>query len=271
MSDQLFDQAVRDWLEDGSDRTPPAAMDAVLLAVKTTPQERDLRIPRRFNLMPTYMRLAAGLAIVAVLGVAALTLVKPTPGPGTSPSPTATLSPTASAGAVADTDPPPAAASTNLDTTTWTAFTSTRYGYSAAYPRGWFVSVATQDWGFETREAFWSSAGEGADRFVSGGTVFHMTAFASTMTAQGAEGAWITAYEGSGPECPLPGDLPVIEIDGHQGWISTNCAMAKADPQPSPVVEAFVAVGQTMFVFSIDDYDDALLRTFLTTVKLPAA
>ncbi len=75
MSDQLFDHAVRDWLDDGSDRTPPAAIDAVLLAVKTTQQERDLRIPRRFTQMPTYMRLAAGIAIVAVLGVGALTYI----------------------------------------------------------------------------------------------------------------------------------------------------------------------------------------------------
>ena len=32
----LFERAVRDWLEDGSDRTPRPAIDAVLLAVKTT-------------------------------------------------------------------------------------------------------------------------------------------------------------------------------------------------------------------------------------------
>ena len=72
MSDQLFERAVRDWLEDGSDRTPRPAIDAVLLAVKTTRQERDLRIPRRFTQMPTYMRLAAGIAIVAVVGVGVL-------------------------------------------------------------------------------------------------------------------------------------------------------------------------------------------------------
>jgi hypothetical protein len=100
MSGQPFEHAVRDWLEDGSDRTPQPAIDAVLLVVKTTRQERDLRIPRRFTQMPTYMRLAAGIAIVAVVGVGALVYLNsgpstggpPTPAP-TEASPAPTLSP----------------------------------------------------------------------------------------------------------------------------------------------------------------------------------
>ncbi len=95
MSDQMFDRALRDWMEDGSDRTPPPAINAVLLAIKTTPQERDLGIPRRLNLMPTYMRLAAGIAIIAVAGVAALMLSNRGPGiGGPGPSPTPGLVPT---------------------------------------------------------------------------------------------------------------------------------------------------------------------------------
>jgi hypothetical protein len=100
VSDQLFERAVRDWLEDGSDRTPGPAIDAVLLAVKTTRQERDLRIPRRFNQMPTYMRLAAGIAIVAIVGVGALAYFSggpnkggpPTSAPTTEATPAPTLS-----------------------------------------------------------------------------------------------------------------------------------------------------------------------------------
>lgn len=89
MSEKLFQHAVREWLEDGSDRTPRPAIDAVLLAVKATPQERDLRIPRRFMLMPPYMRLAAGIALVAVLGAGALLISRgPVVGPST-PTPTA--------------------------------------------------------------------------------------------------------------------------------------------------------------------------------------
>jgi hypothetical protein len=96
MSDRLFDRAVRDWLDDGSDRTPPAAIDAVLFAVKTTRQERDLRIPRRFTEMPTYMRLAAGIAIVAVLGVGVLAYLNRGPNTGGPPTESATTQPTLS-------------------------------------------------------------------------------------------------------------------------------------------------------------------------------
>ena len=134
MSDRQFEHTVRDWLEAGSDRTPPAAIDAVLLAVKTTPQERDLRIPRRFRQMPTYMRLAAGIAIVAVLGVGALVYFNPSPGfggPGTpTPSPTPTLQPSATAFAIPE----------------LTTFTSARYGYSIDYPTGLAPQPATSDW-----------------------------------------------------------------------------------------------------------------------------
>ena len=90
MSDQPFEHAVRDWLEEGSDRTPRPAIDAVLLAVKTTRQERDLRIPRRFTQMPTYMRLAAGIAIVAVLGVGVLAYFSGGPNMGGPPTPAPT-------------------------------------------------------------------------------------------------------------------------------------------------------------------------------------
>jgi hypothetical protein len=99
MSDQQFERAVRDWLEDGSDRTPRSAIDGVLLAVRTTRQERDLRIPWRFTRMTTTMRLAAGIAIVAVIGVGALQLLGPGSGIGSkpTPSPTTFVAPTPTA------------------------------------------------------------------------------------------------------------------------------------------------------------------------------
>ena len=99
MSDHLFERAVREWLDDGSDRTPRPSIEAVLLAVKTTRQERDLRILRRFTLMPTYMRLPAAIAIVAIVAVAFIALLPRAPGfgsPGPSPTPSANPNPTQS-------------------------------------------------------------------------------------------------------------------------------------------------------------------------------
>lgn len=67
MSDNReFDQAVDRWLDDGSDATPPGVIDAVLLAARTTPQERDLRILWRTSAM---RRLAYAATAVAALGV----------------------------------------------------------------------------------------------------------------------------------------------------------------------------------------------------------
>lgn len=147
MTDRSFDRAVRDWLEDGSDRTRPAAIDAVLLTIRTTPQERDLRIPRRFNLMPAYLRLAAAVAVVAIIGFGALSYFGSGPGPG-GPSPTSAPSPTSG-----PTAPP-------LTKT----FESPRYGYTISYPAGWSVTPAAE---LIDPEAFAAGA-EGAwlDTFV---------------------------------------------------------------------------------------------------------
>jgi len=94
------------WLESGSDRTPAPAIDAVLLAVRSTPQERGMRAPWRTPDMNTPLRLAAALAAVAVLGVAGLLYLNREPPVGVTPtasapavvapSPTATSAPSPS-------------------------------------------------------------------------------------------------------------------------------------------------------------------------------
>jgi hypothetical protein len=134
MSDRLFDRAVRDWLDDGSDRTPPAAIDAVLLAVTTTPQERDLRILRRTTQMPTYVRLAAGIVIVAVVGVSALMYFGKSPGVGGAPIPSPTPTPVASTAPSA----PPSLVAPGISG--WKPYTSAAYGFTMSYPSDWSVA-----------------------------------------------------------------------------------------------------------------------------------
>jgi Tol biopolymer transport system component len=87
--DRGFERAMHAWLESGSDRTPAAAIDAVLLAVRTTPQERGVRAPWRTPDMNTPMRIAAVLAAVAVLGVAGLLYLNRGPRVGVTPTPSA--------------------------------------------------------------------------------------------------------------------------------------------------------------------------------------
>ena len=64
--DRSLERAARSWIEVGPTRAPSHAIDAALLRIETTPQERDLRIPWRITVMPIYARVAAA-AIVGVL------------------------------------------------------------------------------------------------------------------------------------------------------------------------------------------------------------
>ena len=142
--DHDFERATRAFLDDGSDRTPATTIDAVLLAVRTTPQERDLRIPWRTTPMSTPMRLVAGIAIVLIVGVAAFNLFGSSPGVGGVASP----SPSAAPSAAAPTPTPNASPTPYaINTATWTAYTSQHYGFSIGHPADWPVlSTATRDW-----------------------------------------------------------------------------------------------------------------------------
>jgi hypothetical protein len=66
--DREFWRATSDWLDVGSDRTPPPAIDAVLLAVRTTRQDRVLPLPRLPFNVPVIARVA--LVAAALLGLA---------------------------------------------------------------------------------------------------------------------------------------------------------------------------------------------------------
>jgi hypothetical protein len=99
MSDRTFERAVRDWLDDDTDRTPRPAIDAALRAIRTTPQERELAFPQRFATKTSTLRLvAAAIALLAIVGGGAIWYAglstKPTPPASTqSPDPSFTSAP----------------------------------------------------------------------------------------------------------------------------------------------------------------------------------
>jgi hypothetical protein len=92
--DRDFEATAVEWLNAGSDTTPPHLIDAVLLAVRSTPQERDSRIPLRTPSMTFFMRVAAAVAVVAVAGVAALYALGAGPNLGSGPPAGLTTQPT---------------------------------------------------------------------------------------------------------------------------------------------------------------------------------
>jgi len=99
--DRSIERAARSWLEAGPTQAPSRAVEAALLRIETTPQERDLRIPWRFSAMPMPARVAVA-AVIGVLFVGGAVFMLGRPGqpavggPGPSPSVSAAPSPTPS-------------------------------------------------------------------------------------------------------------------------------------------------------------------------------
>ena len=270
MSDQPFEHAVREWLEDGSDRTPRPAIDAVLLAVKTTRQERDLSIPRRFTQMPTHVRLAAAIAIVAVVGFGALTYFGNDPGVGgAAPPATATPTPTASTTLAPSFLPP-------LDTSDWLPYTSSRYGFTIARPEDWTANPAERDWSFDSDYEAWAHL-EATDHFVNPEGSVSVSAWSSTVAPGETVESWSDAYcmasQNAGYCSEIADHAVRVETqDGHPGLGLFP---------PNSEAMAFFLDGQTIYVVavwrgesdpSVQPYGGArrLLESFVSTMTMPA-
>jgi hypothetical protein len=99
--DRSLERAARSWVEIGPTRAPERTVERALLLIETTPQERDLRIPRRLTEMSMFARLATAtvLGVLAVGGVFYLlgrspsaNVGAPSPSPSASPMPSPTPS-----------------------------------------------------------------------------------------------------------------------------------------------------------------------------------
>jgi hypothetical protein len=108
IDDRTLERAARSWIEAGPSRAPDQVVEHALHLIATTPQERDLRVPRRIT-MPTIARVAAA-AVVGVLLVGGALFMfgrpddsvgvppptqaaQPSRAPSAPPSPTATAAP----------------------------------------------------------------------------------------------------------------------------------------------------------------------------------
>ena len=99
--DRRFERAARDWLELGPAEAPDRTVQAALVQIDSTIQERDLRIPWRLSPMSTTARIALAAALVIAVGAGAFLAFRGSPGAvgGPGPGATASPSPTASADA----------------------------------------------------------------------------------------------------------------------------------------------------------------------------
>jgi len=161
--------------------------------------------------MTTTMRLAAGIAIVAVLGVGALQLL----GSGFSVGSKATPSPT--------TPPPP----TQLPASELVPFTSAQYGYTISVIKGWGAVVATRT--LHGTEPLYGNdpqintpAGDsimgGFDAIQKGPTGRLLIAGSPTPAGMNL-GSWTAATTVA--KCGTPTSQAAITIDGEAATLTT--------------------------------------------------
>jgi hypothetical protein len=190
-SDRDFERTAAEWLDAGSDATPPRVIDAVLLAVRTTPQERDFGIPWRTLSMKRALY-AAVIAVVAIAGIAVFYAFGrgPNVGSGPTPSPSTQQSQGPSASATPNSSP--------IDITSWTTYQSDRYGFSIGHPSDWTDVPADHDWTLLGDATNWLSTGQ--EVFRAPGNAIRVSAWsipvdrgATPETSEAVE-AWIVSY-----------------------------------------------------------------------------
>ena len=171
--DRSLERAARSWLEVGPTEAPEHAVEAALLRIQTTVQERDWRaqLPWRNRLMTMPARLIAAAIAIAVVTIGGAIIFRPGAAPtvGSSPSP-------------------------SVDGST---FVSRLYGYSIALPSDWVATAATAPW----------TGGEGPDpadapyldRFAPQGASngARMTIRAQLVPPGMTAAAWIADWEQS--------------------------------------------------------------------------
>jgi hypothetical protein len=135
--DRTLERAARSWLEAGPTEAPDHAVDAALLQIQTTRQERDW-LPWRIVQMNLRNAVAIA-AVVAVLGVGAVAIgrlastnsgVAAVPAPSVAP----TSVPSPSASSAIQPTPAPSLAAVGALTK---AYVSDRYAYKIWYPAAW--------------------------------------------------------------------------------------------------------------------------------------
>lgn len=269
----LFEPRIADWLEDDPYTAPDQALDVVLAAFPSIKQRRASRVPWRVPGMNTPLRLglaAAAAVAVAIGGMYVLNRGPSGPGGPGGPTPSATPAPTASP------SPSPSPSTALLDPSTWTIYTSSRYGFSIAHPADWTEVPADHDWTLAAdvdwltngAEAFFTTVDEGV----------RMTAWSVATEPGTTVDAWLQAY------CPLTmvntgdvaeqcatiiGKAAAATMDGHAGLL----VVFPTDTQGFFLVEDrlyIVAIWRPETDPSVVRYSGTrrLVETFISTMRL---
>jgi len=193
-----FDRITGAWLAEGPSELADRVLDAALDEVHLTHQRRRLTVPWRTPTLNTPLRVAAAIAIVAVVGVGGYNLF----GPGSASGPGAIASPSPSA---SPTIPPTAAPTASatlppLDMSSWVSYTSSRYGFVVGHPADWSEVPSTRAWSFERDSNATAPTSAGAEHFTSANGQVRVSAWlvplepGTSIDSREAILAWVTDY-----------------------------------------------------------------------------
>jgi len=252
--DRSLERAARSFIEAGPTQAPDRAVEAALLRIQTTNQERDWHVPWRTPSMTPTTRLLAGIAAIAVILVGGLLLFRPganqqTGGPGPS-----------GPGSGGPQGPSTAPSGAQLPALTET-FTSPRHGFSVHYPAGWTAKAATLAWEPGALN-LWNT---GVNDELSSAGVARFSGASQALAAGQTADAWLAAYAGGAD----PTTWPAVDIGGQSGKVDYDGGPAASGTvAPGGVMyDAVVVVGGRAYNFNMDGLiDRPTFEAFLATV-----
>lgn len=258
-----FDRIASGWLAEGPKELSDRVLDAALDEVHLTHQRRPVA-PWRTRTMSMPLRLAAAIAIVAIVGFGGLTyLGHYGAGPG-GPAPTCSSAPAPSAS--------PVPGATPLDRATWATSVFPQFGFSICHPANWFVR--TGDMAPDPSHPAFAGLDPSQAHFIAADESIFLSAW-SVAVAPGTTLDSLVQATCAGYQVTCPGwqaNATPVTVDGHAGYVALlgTCTNAACD---TGWTEAYLLVDNRLYRVSSGrapgEYNsDALVRTFFSTIHL---
>jgi hypothetical protein len=230
------------WLDEHAIPLPASTQRAIDVAIQEIPQRRrSSRLPRRTEPMSLILRFGMAAAAVLIVAVGAATVLRPPsdPGLGASASPSVSSSP-------------------SPDPSTWSTFTSDRYGFEVRYPAGWDVYPATGQYqpGVDNEDQVVS------DRITVGAGFSGLYSSSTPREVGTAPDQWIERYV-----CPCGPDVGEWEsrtVDGEP-------ALQAITNGGEQMIEVYVFTDERVYRFigvNLLVRDQPLWEAFLSTIRL---
>ena len=231
------------WLDEHAIPLPASTQRAIDVAIQEIPQRRrSTRLPRRTEPMSLILRFGMAAAAVLIVAVGAATVLRPAadPGLGTSASPSVSSSP-------------------SPDPSTWSTFTSDRYGFEVRYPAGWDVYPA----GGQYQPGVDNDDQVVSDRITVGAGFSGLYSSSTPRDAGTAPDQWIERYV-----CPCEPDESEWESRTVDGQPALLRAVASGGEQ---TIEMYVFTDERVYRFigvNVLVRDQPLWEAFLSTIRL---